>query len=36
MNQLEDLTTPFGVIDNGLNQDEFEIDSDGTVWKTVS
>ena len=36
LNQLEDLTTPFGVIDNGLNQDEFEIDSDGTVWKTVS
>ena len=35
LNQLEDLTTPFGVIDNGLNQDEFEIDSDGTVWKTV-
>ena len=36
LNQLEDLTTPFGIIDNGLNQDEIEIDSDGTIWRTVS
>jgi len=36
MNQLEDLTTPFGVIDNGLNKKEYEIDSDGTVWETIN
>jgi|TARA_R110002167_G_scaffold193468_2_gene396053 hypothetical protein len=36
LNNLEDLTTPFGVIDNGLNQKEYEVDSDGTVWETVN
>ena len=36
LNQLEDLTTPFGIINNGLNQDNYEVDSDGTVWVTVS
>jgi hypothetical protein len=36
LNQLEDLTTPFGIIDNGLNQKEYEIDSDGTVWETIN
>ena len=35
LNQLEDLTTPFGIINNGLNQDNFEVDSDGTVWEKV-
>ena len=35
MSQLEDLTTPFGIIDNGLNQKEYEIDSVGTVWETI-
>ena len=24
-----------GIIDNGLNQKEYEIDSDGTVWETI-
>jgi len=36
LNQLEDMTTPFGIINNGINQDRFEVDSDGTVWETVS
>ena len=36
LSQLEDLTTPFGIINNGLNQDKFEVDSDGTIWETVS
>ncbi len=35
MSQLEDLTTPFGIIDNGLNQKEYEIGSDGTIWETI-
>ena len=36
LSQMEDLTTPFGIIDNGLNQDKYEVDSDGTIWETVS
>ena len=35
LNELDDLTTPFGIIDNGLNQQEYEIDSEGTVWINV-
>jgi len=35
LNELDDLTTPFGIIDNGLNQQEYEIDSEGTVWTNV-
>ena len=36
LTQLEDMTTPFGIIDNGLQNKEYEIDSDGTRWETVS
>jgi len=36
LSQIDDMTTPFGIIDNGINQDRFEVDSDGTVWETVS
>ena len=36
LTQLDDMTTPFGIIDNGLHNKEYEIDSDGTVWETVS
>ena len=36
LNQLDDLTTPFGIIDNGLNKKESFTDSDGTVWETIS
>ena len=32
LSELDDLTTPFGIIDNGLNQEEYEVDSEGTVW----
>tara|TARA_B110001454_G_C12704198_1_gene427929 strand:+ start:400 stop:2025 length:1626 start_codon:yes stop_codon:yes gene_type:complete len=32
LSELEDLTTPFGVINNGLNQSEYEIDNEGTLW----
>jgi hypothetical protein len=32
LSELDDLTTPFGIIDNGLNRPEYEVDSDGTVW----
>ena len=35
LSQLEDFTTPFGIINNGLNQDKYEVDSDGTVWEKV-
>jgi len=35
LNELDDLTTPFGIIDNGLNQQEYEIDSEGTIWTNV-
>ena len=36
LTQLEDMTTPFGIINNGLQKKEYEIDSDGTRWETVS
>ena len=32
LSELDDLTTPFGIIDNGLNQQEYEVDSQGQVW----
>ena len=32
LSELDDLTTPFGIIDNGLNREEYEVDSEGTVW----
>ena len=35
LSEIEDLTTPFGIIDNGLNQQEYEVDSIGTVWTKV-
>jgi hypothetical protein len=35
LSELDDLTTPFGIIDNGLNQQEYEVDSEGTVWTNV-
>ena len=35
LQNLDDFTTPFGYINNGLDQREIEIDSDGTVWETV-
>jgi len=35
LSELDDLTTPFGIIDNGLNQQEYEIDSEGTIWTNV-
>ena len=36
LQNIEDFTTPFGYINNGLNQKEFEVGSDGTVWETIS
>ncbi len=36
LNNLEDHLTPFGCINDGLDQKEYEIDSDGTVWETVN
>jgi len=36
LQNIEDFTVPFGQINNGLNQKEYEIGSDGTVWETVS
>ena len=35
LSELDDLTTPFGIIDNGLNQQEYEVDSEGTLWTKV-
>jgi len=35
LSELEDLTTPFGIINNGLNQSEYEIDNEGTLWTNV-
>ena len=35
LSQIEDLTTPFGIINNGLNQQEYEVDSEGTLWTNV-
>jgi hypothetical protein len=35
LSEIEDLTTPFGIIDNGLNHPEYEIDSEGTRWTNV-
>ena len=32
LSELDDLTTPFGIIDNGLNREEYEVDTEGTVW----
>ena len=34
MEQLEQEMTPFGFIDNGID-DEYEVDKDGTVWQKV-
>ena len=33
--QIEDLTTPFGIINNGLNQQEYEVDTEGNLWTNV-
>jgi len=35
LQNIDDFTTPFGYIDNGLIQRETETDSEGTVWETV-
>lgn len=35
LSEIEDLTTPFGIINNGLNQQEYEVNSIGTVWTKV-
>ena len=35
LSQIEDLTTPFGIIYNGLNQKEYEVDTEGTLWTNV-
>ena len=35
LSEIEDLTTPFGIINNGLNHPEYEVDSEGTLWKNV-
>ena len=35
LSQIEDLTTPFGIINNGLNQQEYEVDTEGTLWTNV-
>jgi len=35
LSEIEDLTTPFGIINNGLNQKEYEIDAEGTAWINV-
>ena len=32
LSELDDLTTPFGIIDNGLNREEYEVDTEGTIW----
>ena len=35
LSQIEDLTTPFGIINNGLNQQEYEVDTEGNIWTNV-
>jgi hypothetical protein len=35
LQNIEDFTTPFGYINNGMNQKEYEVDSEGTVWETI-
>ena len=35
LSEIEDLTTPFGIINNGLNHPEYEVDSEGTLWTNV-
>jgi hypothetical protein len=35
LQNLDDFTTPVGFMENGLDQREIEVDSDGTVWETV-
>ena len=32
LTELEDMTTPFGIINNGLDADDKEIDNMGNVW----
>ena len=32
LSEIEDLTTPFGIINNGINQEEYERDAEGTIW----
>lgn len=34
INKLEDNLTPFGLIDDGLGRDDYEVDSEGDVWFT--
>ena len=35
LSEIEDLTTPFGIINNGLHHSEYEVDSEGTLWTNV-
>ena len=35
LQHLEDMTIPFGIIDNGLNEPEYIKDSEGTTWTVV-
>ena len=35
MDAIDDMTVPFGIIDDGLD-DEYEVGSDGTRWEIVS
>ena len=36
LQNIDDLTTPFGYINNGIDQDRFEVDDEGTLWETVT
>jgi hypothetical protein len=35
LQHIEDMTIPFGIIDNGLNETEYIKDSEGTTWTVV-
>ena len=35
LSEIEDLTTPFGIINNGINQEEYERDAEGTIWSNA-
>ena len=35
LQHLEDMTIPFGIINNGLNEPEYIKDSTGTTWTVV-
>ena len=35
LSDIEDFTTPFGIIDNGLSSEKYELDAEGTLWENV-